>query len=77
MELVHVRVASGSLELGWTLEGRKEVRIQFRSSVHSGSKLAEQAPEFLADLSQQMDVVGVADDGASVVTMIFPIVEFE
>jgi len=77
MELVDVRVPSGSLKLGWTLEGSKEVRIQFRSSVRSGSKLAEQAPEFLADLSRGMDVVGVADDGTSLVTMIFPIIEFE
>jgi hypothetical protein len=77
MELVHVRVPSGSLKLAWTLEGSKAVRIQFRSSVRPDSKLVEQAPEFLADLSRRMDVVGVADGGASLVTMIFPNIEFE
>jgi len=77
MELVHVRVPSGSLTLGWTLEGSKEVRIQFRSSMRPVSKLVEQAPAFLADLSRRMDVVGVADGDASLVTMIFPIIEFD
>jgi hypothetical protein len=77
MEFTNVRVPSGSLKLGWTVQENKEVRIQFRSSVRSGSKLMEQAPEFLADLSRRIDVVGVVDGGDGLVTMIFPIVEFE
>ncbi len=76
MELVNVRVPSGLLRLGWTLEGNKEVRIQFRSSVQPNSKLAEQAPEFLADLSQRLSVVATIDGGANLITMIFPVIEF-
>ena len=77
MELVNVRIASGYLRLGWAREGNKEVRVQFCSSLRTGSKLAEEAPGFLADLSRHLAVVGVAEGGASLVTLIFPIIEFK
>ena len=77
MELVNVRIASGYVRLGWAREGNKEVRVQFSSSLRTGSKLAAEAPEFLADLSRRLAVVGVAEGGVSLVTMIFPIIEFK
>jgi hypothetical protein len=76
MELINVRIPSGRLKLGWTSDS-KSVRIQFRSGVCSGSNLPEEAPGFLADLSGRVEVTGVSDEGASLVTMIFPIIEFE
>lgn len=76
MELINVRIPSGRIKLGWTADSKK-VRIQFRSGVRSGSELAEEAPGFLSDLSRRVEVTGVADEGASLVTMIFPIVESE
>jgi hypothetical protein len=76
MELINVRIPSGRIKLGWTSDSR-EVRIQFRSAVRSGSKLPEEAPGFLSDLSRRVEVTGAADEGVSVVTMIFPIIELE
>jgi hypothetical protein len=76
MELTNVRIPAGRIKLGWTSDSKK-VLIQFRSGVRSGSELAEEAPGFLSDLSRRVEVTGVADEGASLVTMMFPIIESE
>jgi len=75
MDLSGVRIPSGTIGLDWSREGQ-QVRVVYRSTVGSASKLRESAPELLTGLSRSAEEVNSTVDGkVFVLTMRFPLVE--
>jgi hypothetical protein len=74
MDLGGLRIPSGTIRLDCAREGQ-HVRVVYRSTVGSASKLRERAPALLTDLSRSAKVNGTVDGDAFVLTMTFPLVE--
>lgn len=74
MDLGGLRIPSGTIRLECSREGQ-HVRVVYRSTVGSASKLRERAPALLTDLSRSAKVNGTVDGDAFVLTMTFPLVE--
>ena len=75
MDLSGLRIPSGTIGLDWSREGQ-QVRVVYRSTVGSASKLRESAPELLTGLSRSAEEVNSTVDGkVFVLTMRFPLVE--
>jgi len=74
MEVVDLRVPSGSMRLSWVMQGTK-VQIRFLSTIQSASPLRERAVSFLAELSPGIEVKQVAEEGAFSLSIDVPLVE--
>jgi hypothetical protein len=74
MEVVDLRIPSGSIQLSWVVQGRK-VQIRFGSTIQSESPLRERAVSFLAELSTGAEVKQTAEEGAFSLAIDFPLVE--
>jgi len=74
MDVNDLRIPKGIIQLGWIRDG-KNVRIHYRSTLHSASALREQAPGLMANLSRCTEVDAYLDQEAFVLTMTFPLVE--
>jgi hypothetical protein len=74
MEVVDLRVPSGSMRLSWVMHGTK-AQIRFLSTIQSASPLRERAVSFLAELSPGIEVKQVAEEGAFSLSIDVPLVE--
>jgi hypothetical protein len=73
MDVGSLRFPSGTIRLGCAREG-ESVRVVYRSTVGSGSKLRERAPELLTSLSRGVEVKGSVEGDTFVLTMTFPLI---
>jgi len=74
MDLSGLRIPSGTIGLDWSREGQ-HVRVVYRSTVGSASKLSARAPELLSGLSRSAEVNSTVDGKVFVLAMRFPLVE--
>jgi hypothetical protein len=74
MDLVDLRIPSGSIRLSWEIEG-SNVQIRFLSTVQSLSPLRGRAASFLAELSPGIKVKPLAEEGTFSLAIDFPLVE--
>jgi hypothetical protein len=73
MDVGSLRFPSGTIRLGCAREG-ESVLVVYRSTVGSGSKLRERAPELLTNLSRGVEVKGSVEGDTFVLTMTFPLI---
>jgi hypothetical protein len=73
MDVGSLRIPSGTIRLGCAREG-ESVRVVYRSTVGSASKLRDRAPELLTNLSSGVEVKGSVEGDTFVLTMTFPLI---
>jgi hypothetical protein len=74
MDVNDLRIPTGTIQLGYLLDG-KNVRIHYRSTLHSSSALRDRAAALLANLSRSTEVEARVDAEAFLLTLTFPLVE--